>query len=131
MCQCWHCMDIWGEFATNSLYCKVHPRIGHEGPEGKYRFSSTLFLTSALDGCGWSMPHPGCFPPEKRPGTHCTGVWVGPRAGVDRCGKSSLHQDSIPGPSSPVVSRYTDWAILAHTLYCGALKIYAFSTSSA
>jgi len=26
---------------------------------------------------------------------------VGPRAGLDRCGKSCPHKDSIPGPSSP------------------------------
>ena len=26
---------------------------------------------------------------------------MGPRAGLDRCGKSHPHQDSIPGPSSP------------------------------
>jgi len=25
----------------------------------------------------------------------------GPRAGLDRCGKSRPHRDSIPGPSSP------------------------------
>jgi hypothetical protein len=37
---------------------------------------------------------------RERPGTHCTGGWVGPRAGLDRCGKSRLHRDSIPGPSS-------------------------------
>ena len=29
---------------------KVHPRTGHEGPEGEQRCSSTLSLTSALDG---------------------------------------------------------------------------------
>jgi hypothetical protein len=28
-------------------------------------YSSTLFLTSVLDGDGWSMPHPGCLPPEE------------------------------------------------------------------
>jgi len=26
--------------------------------------------------------------PRKRPGTHCTGGWVGPRAGLDELGKS-------------------------------------------
>jgi len=26
---------------------------------------------------------------------------MGPRAGLDRCGKSHPHWDSIPGPSSP------------------------------
>jgi hypothetical protein len=41
-----------------------------------------------------------CYPRE-RPGTHCTGGWVGPRAGLDRCGKSHPHRDSISGPSSP------------------------------
>jgi hypothetical protein len=30
---------------------KVHPRTGHEGPEGKM-YSCTLSLTSALDGVG-------------------------------------------------------------------------------
>jgi hypothetical protein len=31
---------------------KFLPRTGHEGPDRKYRYSSTLSLTSALDG-GW------------------------------------------------------------------------------
>ena len=26
--------------------------------------------------------------PRERPGTHCTGDWEGPRAGLDMCGKS-------------------------------------------
>jgi hypothetical protein len=43
---------------------------------------------------------PGLPLPLERPGTHCTGGWVGPRAGLDRCGKSCPHQNSIPGPSS-------------------------------
>ena len=29
---------------------KVRPRTDHEGPEGEQRYSSTLSLTSALDG---------------------------------------------------------------------------------
>ena len=37
---------------------------------------------------------------QKRPGTHCIGGWVGPRAILDVCGKSGPHRDSIPGPSS-------------------------------
>jgi hypothetical protein len=39
------------------------------------------------------------LPQGKRPGTHCTGGWVGPRAGLVRCGKYCLHRNSIPGPS--------------------------------
>ena len=38
---------------------------GHEGPEAEQRYSSTLSLTSALDGCGCLKPGPGRFTPEK------------------------------------------------------------------
>ena len=31
---------------------------------------------------------PTALYPRERPGTHCTGGWVGPRAGLDRCGNS-------------------------------------------
>ena len=51
---------------------------------------------------GWvvsTTPRP--LYPLERPGSHCTGGWVGPRAGMDGCGKSQLHRDSIPIPSSP------------------------------
>ena len=44
---------------------------------------------------------PAALCPQERPGTHCTGGWMGPRAGLDRCRKSDPHQDSIPGLSSP------------------------------
>ena len=37
---------------------------------------------------------------RERSGTHCTGGWVGPRAGLDGCGKYHPHRDSIPGPCS-------------------------------
>ena len=53
---------------------------------------------------------PAALPPGKRPGTHCIGGRVGPRAGLDGCGKSRPHRDSIPGPSIrkrvPVPTRY-------------------------
>jgi hypothetical protein len=42
-----------------------------------------IFLTSVLVRWEWSVPRPGRFTPEERaPGTHCTGGWVGPRAGL-------------------------------------------------
>ena len=43
----------------------VLPRTGHECPEGKQMYSSTLPSTSALDGSGWSTPRPGRFMPGK------------------------------------------------------------------
>jgi hypothetical protein len=48
-----------------------------------------------------SASPPAALYPRERHGTHCTGGWVGPRAGLDRYGKSHPHRDSIPGPSSP------------------------------
>jgi len=41
----------------------VHPGMGHEGPE-EQRYNSTLCLTSALDGGGWSMQCPFSSIPE-------------------------------------------------------------------
>jgi hypothetical protein len=46
--------------------------------------------------------------PRQRPGTHCTGSWVGPTAGLDRYEKSRPHRDYDPRTVQPVVSRYTD-----------------------
>jgi hypothetical protein len=51
-------------------------------------------------GGGWSALHPSRFTPGKRPGTHCTGGWAGPRGGPDRRGKSRPHRHSIHGPSN-------------------------------
>jgi hypothetical protein len=50
---------------------------------------------------GWMVnatPRP--LYPRERLDTHCIGGLVGPKAGLDGCGKSSPHQDSIPGPFS-------------------------------
>jgi hypothetical protein len=44
---------------------KVHPITCHEDTEGEYGCNSTLSLTSALDGGGWSMPRPGRFTPAE------------------------------------------------------------------
>ena len=43
----------------------VHPRTGHEGPEGEYGYHCTLSVTLALDRGRWSMPHPGYFASKK------------------------------------------------------------------
>jgi hypothetical protein len=67
---------------------------------------------------GWvvnATPRP--LYPRETPGTYRMGGWVGPRAGVDGCGKfHSLPPGLDPRPVQVVVSRYTDWAIPAHVL---------------
>ena len=62
---------------------KVHPITGHEGPEREYRYSSTLSLILEPDGVGGQHHTLVALPPRKRPGTHCIGGWMGPRAGLD------------------------------------------------
>ena len=71
--------------------------------------------------------------PRERPGTHRTGGWVGPRAGVENLGPTgirspdrparsqSLYSTTLPGPQfdprtvQPVTSRYTPLRYLAHS----------------
>jgi hypothetical protein len=85
---------------NNNIY-KVHPRTGHEGPEVEYSYSAILSLTSVLDGVGGQRHASAALPAGKRSGSNFIGGWVGPRAGLDGCGKSRPHRDPTPGPSSP------------------------------
>jgi hypothetical protein len=78
---------------------KVHPRTGHEGPNGEQRYSSTLSLNSALDGeVGGQRHAPAALPPRKRPGTYCIGGWVSPRVGLGRVRKISPPPGFDPRP---------------------------------
>jgi hypothetical protein len=68
----------------------------------------------------WSASRPARLYPRERPGTSCTGGWVGPGAGLNRCGKSrptgirspdlparseSLYRLSYPGSLCAVYSK--------------------------
>jgi len=68
----------------------------HTGSSG----IALLFLDHSTRMCEVSASRPGHYIPPERPGIHFTEGWVGPRAGLDRCGKSLPHPHSIPGPSS-------------------------------
>ena len=63
---------------------KVQPRTGHKGPEGEKRYSSTVSLTSALDGVCGQRPAPNALPQGKRPRTYNTVDSVGPVASLGR-----------------------------------------------
>jgi len=90
-----------------------HPVKGHTGPEGN-RGMAVLFHDLGTRWGGWSTSHPGRLYPRERTGTHCTGGWVGPRDGLDSCGKSLPPPGCDPRTFQPVESRCTYWAIPAH-----------------
>jgi hypothetical protein len=48
--------------------------------------------------------------PRERPGIRCTGGCVGPRAGLDRFGKSRPPPGFDPRTVQPLASRYTVYA---------------------
>ena len=85
---------------------KVHSRKSHEGPEVKC-YSSTLSLTSALDGVGGQRQAPAVLPPGKTRYTLYKRLG-GPRAGLDGCGKSRPSSGFHPRTIHSIDSRYTD-----------------------
>jgi hypothetical protein len=96
---------------------KVHPRRGHEGPEGEYRYSSTLSLTSALDGVDGQRHASAALSPglNRYPSYRRLDR---PQGRSGRLRKISLLTGFDPRTVQPVVSRYTDWATLTHTVRC-------------
>jgi hypothetical protein len=45
----------------------------------------------------WVKARPRPLYPRERNRTHSIGGWVGPRAGLGKCGKNRPHRNSIPG----------------------------------
>jgi hypothetical protein len=64
--------------------------------------------------------------PPGKPGTLCTGDWVGPRAGLDRCGKSRPPSGFDPRTAQPVASCYTDWDTSPTVCECSFFIFYSF-----
>ena len=98
---------------NNPLSVPQQPKsgLGHFG--GFYVKVNFFQLCSSWGSVINSKPRP-LFLPGRTPSTHCTVGWVGPRAGLDRCGKS------LPPPGfdlrtvQPVASHITDCAIPAY-----------------
>ena len=96
---------------------KVHPRTGHEDPEGEQMYSCTLPSTSALDGSGWSTPRPGRFTSGKEARYALYWRLGGPQGRYERVQKISPTPGFDPWTVQPVASGYTVYAIPAHTIY--------------
>jgi hypothetical protein len=90
------CNDLHKTKVNFFVAIQFIPITCHEDPEGKWMYSSTLSLTSALDVMGGHCHAPAVvvlFPQYRRLG--------GPQGCLDGVQKISPHQGSIPGPSSP------------------------------
>jgi hypothetical protein len=59
-------------------------------------------------GMGGQIHPLAALPPGNRPGTHCIGRWIGPRAGLDDCEKYHPPPGFDPRTVQLVASRYTD-----------------------
>jgi hypothetical protein len=89
------------------------PTTRHEGAWVDRRYSSYSFSISALDAVIGQRHAPVVlYPRERPPGTHCTGGWVDPRAGLDTEARGKILLP-LPGfePRSP--GRQAS----SHTLY--------------
>jgi hypothetical protein len=106
---------------------------------------NSLFCTARLfinlgPRWGWvvdAAPRP--LYPRKRPGTHCIGGWVGPRAGLDGCGKSypygirssdrparceSLYRLSYPGANiTNLISGKLSYPVTAFPRICRIKRV--------
>jgi hypothetical protein len=83
----------------------------HEGVSGKWKYSSTRSLISALDGCEWSVSrYCRLNHREEALGTYWIGGWVGPEAGLD-----AVVKRKIPSPrrdsNHPIIQPH--WAMPA------------------
>jgi hypothetical protein len=93
---------------------KCYPRTAHEDPEREYRHSSTLSLTSTLDGVVWLRPRPDRFTPGKETRYPLYTKLGGPQGRSERVQKISPPPGFDPQTVQPVASRYIDWTIAAH-----------------
>jgi hypothetical protein len=74
-------------------------------------YSSTIPLTSTLDGVGWSTPLTGHFTLSKETRYSLYRKPGGSRAGLVGCGKISRPQAFDLLTVQPVATRYSDYAI--------------------
>ena len=81
---------------------KMHPCTGRAAHRWSRGIALSFHDHGTRRGEGSASRH-GRSLPRERPGTHCTGGWVGPRAGLDRC--ENLAPNEIRSPDRPARSQ--------------------------
>ena len=101
-----HVICLQEQYTNSSLWLEVllgikgkaHPTTSYESREGSGGIAPLFHFAATLE---WgSKQRPGRFIPWKET-WYPRGDWVGPRAGLDECGISRSHRNSIHRPFSP------------------------------
>ena len=92
---------------------KVTQWYAYIGTEGRRRYSSNPFVTSVLEGGGWSAPRSGRFTPGKDGRYPLYRRLGGSHGWSGRVWKISSSPRFDPRTVEPVTTRYADWAIPA------------------
>jgi hypothetical protein len=88
-------------------------------------YSSTLSLTSELDGGGWSTPRPGRYTPGKETRYPLYRRPDGPQGRAVQVRKISPTPGFDPRTVMPVANRHTDWALPA-PIFISSISILYF-----
>jgi hypothetical protein len=111
------CLEqVWSSVAIQSsgydIKSEVQPRPVHEGPEVEYRYSSALCLTWALDRVG-GQRHASIRSTAGKENRYSFYSRLGWPQG--KTGRPPPGFD--PRTVQPIASRYTDYAMPAHTVF--------------
>jgi hypothetical protein len=79
-------------------------------------------MTTALEGVRGQRHDPAALYPRERPGTHCTGSWVGPRGGSGQARKILPPPGFDPRTFHPVTSRHTVWVTRPTVINSNSIK---------
>ena len=118
--------QVWACISPNSIFSKiinVIPRFTYAGTEGKWRYRSTPFTTSALEGVGDQHHAPAALPRGKARYPLYSRLGKLQDRSV-RLRKISPPSRFDPRTVEPVASRYTDCTIPAATSQISFLRFF-------
>jgi hypothetical protein len=104
-CLCYGMNQLINKMVLVGSKGKVHPRTGHEGPDGS-SYCFTLSLTSAIDWMNGKRHAPADLLPGRRPDTHFIGGWLA--LGPVWTGAEYLAPTGIRSPYRPARSGPTE-----------------------
>jgi hypothetical protein len=96
-----------GTRSQNKVKAKFAPEQAMKAHMGRRDIALLFFNLGTRREVGGQRRDPASLPRRKKLGAHCTGGWVGHRAGLDGCGKSRPPPPA--GIRSPGRPAHTEW----------------------